>query len=71
MKNEFLLWMYDTLIGGQVVERKLFCAENKISERTFYRYMRAISVFLIRHKSDLVVDVREPMGEYYIKKSNG
>ena len=69
MKNELILLLYDTLICGKTVERKSFCSENKISERTFYRYMREISLFFIKHKHNTVTDVREPDGEYYAKEN--
>lgn len=68
MKIELILLLYDAFIGGEAVSRRDFCAAHAISERTFYRYIREVSVFLRAHKPDRVVDVAEPEGKYYLKK---
>lgn len=67
MKIENILYIYDALLGGQKIDRNTFCAQFKISERTFYRYMREINAFIRQYKPECVVDVQEPAGEYFIK----
>ena len=67
MKIKLILLMYDVLIGGAVVSRKEFCGEHKISERTFYRYMNELSLFLREWKQEYFVDEKEPDGAYFIK----
>lgn len=68
MKIESILYIYDALLGGQKIDRNTFCAQFKISERTFYRYMREINAFIRKHKPEYIVDVKEPAGGYFIKK---
>lgn len=68
MKIKLILLLYDVLIGGEVVSRKEFCDEHKISERTFYRYMNELSLFLREWKQEYFVDVKEPEGMYFLKK---
>lgn len=67
MKIESILYIYDALLSGQRIARNAFCAQFKISERTFYRYMREINAFIRKYKPECVVDVQEPAGEYFIK----
>ena len=45
MKTKLVLLMYDALLCGGSVLRDDFCKEYKISERTFYRYLLAVSKF--------------------------
>ena len=68
MKTELILLLYDELIGGKIVSRADFCAEHAIVERTFYRYLREITVFLRAHKPSYIVDVSERDGAYFLKK---
>lgn len=68
MKIELILLLYDELFGGKTVSRKEFCAEHSIVERTFYRYLREINLFLRAHKSSYIVDVSERKGAYFLKK---
>ena len=68
MKIELILLLYDELIGGKAVSRKEFCAERGVSERTFYRYVREISLFLRECKPAYVIDVAAGSGTYYLKK---
>ena len=67
MKIESILYIYDALLSGQRIARNAFCSQFKISERTFYRYMREINAFIRKYKPECVVDVQEPAGEYFIK----
>lgn len=68
MKTELILLMYDALIGGGSISRKIFCAQYKISERTFYRYLRELTAYLAKHRSACTVEVLEPDGRYFLKK---
>lgn len=68
MKIERILLIYDALAGGRSVARGAFCAAHSISERTFYRYMHAISEFLRAHKPAFYVAVLEPEGVYSLAK---
>lgn len=70
MKTQLILILYDTLSGGGKVDRKLFCASNFISERTFYRYIKEINVFIMHNRHDVVLNVDEPDGIYYFEKQN-
>lgn len=67
MKTQLILSMYDCLLSGKKVERQAFCANNRISERTFYRYIKEIGIFLMHNKSDSVLQVDEPDGIYYLE----
>lgn len=67
MKTELILLLYDELIGGKIISRAEFCLRYSVSERTFYRYMHEISVFLRTNRSSCVLDVVEPQGRYFIK----
>lgn len=68
MKIELILLLYDALICGGNIVRKNFCAEHSLSERTFYRYMREISIFFRAHKPEYIIDIAEWKGQYYLKK---
>ncbi len=68
MKTELILLLYDELIGGKIILRADFCVEHSIVERTFYRYLREITVFLRAHKPSYIVDVSERDGAYFLKK---
>lgn len=68
MKIEMILLLYDRLLSGEDVSRREFCAEYSISERTFYRYLRAITDFLRVHKPMCFVDVLDCSGTYFLKK---
>lgn len=70
MKTQIILNLYDTLLNGGKVERKLFCTDNSISERTFYRYIKEINIFIMRRKRDIVLNVAEPDGVYYFEIAN-
>ena len=67
MKTENILYIYDVLVGRQKIVRNDFCVEFGVSERTFYRYVRIISDFLRKYRSEYVIDVQNNSGEYYIK----
>ena len=64
-----ILLLYDFLLNKQIVSRSDFCVEQNISERTFYRYINDISVYLMK-KGSFVIDVIEPHGLYYLKATN-
>ena len=51
-----------------MVEKKSFCTQKGISERTFYRYIREINIFIMHCKRDVVLRVDDPYGLYYIAK---
>ena len=68
MKIELVLLIYDALAGGGSVARGAFCAAHSISERTFYRYMHAISEFLRAHRPAFYMTVLEPEGVYSLAK---
>ena len=68
MKIESILLLYDELIVGKTVSRAEFCAEHSITERTFYRYLREITVFLRAHRPSYIVDVAGREGVYFLKK---
>lgn len=69
MKTQFILSLYDALLVGQKVSRQTFCMQNAVSERTFYRYINEISLFIMHNRHDLVLKVDEPVGKYYLEKS--
>ena len=66
MKTEIVLLLYDTLIGGESVSRAEFCAKYGLSERTFFRYMREINLFLRTHRPARVIDYSARRGEYVL-----
>ncbi len=68
MKTQNILTLYDTLLCGAMVEKKSFCTQKGISERTFYRYIREINIFIMHCKRDVVLRVDDPYGLYYIAK---
>lgn len=67
MKVELILFLYDAFLRGEVVSRREFCLRYSVSERTFYRYLHEISLFLREYRPSCVLDVLEPQGKYYIK----
>ncbi len=71
MKIQLVLALYDCLICGEKVIRKTFCAQNNISERTFYRYMSEIGHFLMHNKDGMFLSVKDPLGEYFIERNPG
>ena len=70
MKTQLILMLYDLLYSGKSVERHSFCSDNGISERTFYRYIKEINIFIMRTKRHCVLQVTEPAGLYYMEKLN-
>lgn len=70
MKTQLILTLYDKLTVGNGVDREQFCADFAISERTFYRYIREINLFIMRAKRTLVLKVDEPTGHYYTENSD-
>ncbi len=68
MKIQTILLLYDALMRGETLSRTEFCALHKISERTFYRYMREISRFLRQYRPDCIVDIMRDEGKYFLKK---
>lgn len=70
MKTQLILNIYDVLCSGRGVDRKQFCADNCISERTFYRYIKEINIFIMHAKPNFVLNVDEPVGHYYLQKLN-
>ncbi len=68
MKTQLILNLYDLLYSEERIDRKNFCTVNAISERTFYRYIKEINVFLMHYKRKYVLKVDEPSGIYYIEK---
>ena len=67
MKTQLILRLYDALINGEKVGRLEFCKLHSITERTFYRYIKEINMFFIHHKRNVILDVIEPNGEYFVK----
>lgn len=47
MKIEVVLLLYDALMRSERISHRTVCAEYCISERTFYRYMREVTDFLV------------------------
>ena len=68
MKAELILFLYDEFTGGKKISRAEFCAEHSIVERTFYRYLREITVFLRAHRPSYIVDGAGREGVYFLKK---
>jgi predicted DNA-binding transcriptional regulator YafY len=68
MKTQLILLLYDTLQRGEKVERQSFCKIYAISERTFYRYIKEISLFIMRNKRTYILKEEEPNGVYFIVK---
>ncbi len=48
------------------VDKQKFCAENKISRTTFFRYIAVIENFLYKEHSNLAIAIDEN-GDYHIK----
>ena len=67
MKLKLVLLMYDALLGGGSVLRDDFCKEHKISERTFYRYLLAVSEFLTAYKPKCCIE-NDGLGVYFLKR---
>lgn len=70
MKTQLILTLYDKLLSGERVDRRLFCSQNFISERTFYRYIKEINIFVMHRKRDAILNVAEPDGVYYLENQN-
>lgn len=70
MKTQLILTLYDLLCSGKSIDRKQFCTVNCISERTFYRYIKEINIFIMHSKREYVLKVEEPVGQYYLEKLN-
>lgn len=68
MKTQLILLLYDTLLFSKRVLRREFCDENSISERTFYRYIKEIGLFLMHNKCNYIINVDETTGVYYLEK---
>ena len=68
MKTQLILTLYDLLYSGKSINRKAFCADTGVSERTFYRYIKEINIFLMHAKRNCVLKVEEPSGIYFIDK---
>jgi len=66
MKTKLVLLMYDALLCGGSVLRDDFCKEYKISERTFYRYLLAVSKFFAAYKPNYYIR-KDGAGVYYLK----
>ena len=70
MKTQLILTLYDMLCSDKGVDRKVFCKDFEISERTFYRYIKEINLFIMHTKRNFVLREEEPAGLYYIEKIN-
>lgn len=66
MKTKLVLLMYDALLCGGSVLRDDFCKEHNISERTFYRYLLAVSKFFAAYKPQHRI-WKDGAGVYYLK----
>ena len=71
MKTQLVLTLYNLLLFGERIDRKIFCQSNQISERTFYRYIKEINIFIMHAKKNYVLMVDEPDGVYYFENING
>lgn len=71
MKTQLVLTLYNLLLFGERIDRKIFCQSNRISERTFYRYIKEINIFIMHAKQNYVLMVDEPDGVYYFENING
>ncbi len=71
MKTQLVLTLYNLLLFGERIDRKIFCQSNQISERTFYRYIKEINIFIMHAKQNYVLMVDEPDGVYYFENING
>lgn len=69
MKIKKILLLYDAFLSGEFVSRRNFCAEQAISERTFYRYLREIADFFREYKPDCIVEPAGPEGGYILKNA--
>ena len=69
MKTKLILLLYDSFLSGETVDRVSFCVQYAISERTFYRYMNELYLFLREFKKVWFIDVEEPDGRYQLKKT--
>lgn len=50
MKINLVLFMYDIMSSGKIIERAKFCNDNDVTERTFYRYLNRIEDYVKTHK---------------------
>ncbi len=66
MKTKLVLLMYDAFLCGGSVLRDDFCKEYKISARTFYRYLLAVSKFFAAYKPNYCIR-KDGAGVYYLK----
>lgn len=67
MKLNAILTIYDMLLGGGVIHREEICARCKITERTFYRYLKELTAYLhTTHKKVALVSVGK--GGYRFEK---
>lgn len=67
MKLNAILTIYDMLLGGDVIHREEICARCKITERTFYRYLKELNAYLrTKHKKVALVSVGK--GGYRFEK---
>ena len=71
MKTQLVLTLYNLLLFGERIDRKIFCQSNQIAERTFYRYIKEINIFIMHAKQNYVLMVDEPDGVYYFENING
>ena len=65
-----ILRLYDALISGEKVGRLEFCKKNVITERTFYRYIKEINLFFMHNKHNVILDVAEPDGIYFVRHTD-
>ncbi len=68
MKTQLILSLYDALICGKKISRAEFCKNRVISERTFYRYIKEIGLFLMHVQHSYILKECEPEGVYYFEK---
>ena len=71
MKTQLVLTLYNLLLFGERIDRKIFFLFIQISERTFYRYIKEINIFIMHAKQNYVLMVDEPDGVYYFENING
>ena len=67
MKTQLILSLYDSLVQGERIDRRIFCERNAVSERTFYRYLREISLFLMQARRNAVLKIDDNEGVYYLE----
>ena len=70
MKTQLILSLYDSLVQGEKIDRQNFCTKNAISERTFYRYIREISLFLMHSRHNAVLKMDDIDSIYYLELIN-